>query len=140
MIVVFMIEQGTLKITDDFGESLHERGDDKIMCPNEMVAEVVIDALGQLTGNMFFRTHEEAFIRWENNEINDYHLREALRCDIMNGIFKAVYEHSNVSGNDLVDSDEYNELYQKVTDISQFVASATIRIHKDKYETQKNGD
>lgn len=65
MKIVFMPEQGTLKITDNDGQSVHKRGDDKIMCPNETTAEVVVEAISQLTGNMFFRTHEQNFIRWD---------------------------------------------------------------------------
>ena len=67
MIIVFMPEQGTIKITDDMGQSLHKRGDDKIMCPNVACAEVMVEGVSQITGKMFFRTHEEGYIRWEGH-------------------------------------------------------------------------
>jgi len=65
MNIVFMTEQGTLKITDNLGSSIHKRGDDKIMCPNVVTAEVVVEAISQLTGKMFFREDKGGYIIWE---------------------------------------------------------------------------
>lgn len=65
MKIVFMPEQGTLKMTDNMGQSIHKRGDDKIMCPDVQTAEVVTEAVSQLTGQMFFRTEENGYIRWD---------------------------------------------------------------------------
>jgi hypothetical protein len=65
MKVVFMPEQCTLKITDNEGQSIHKRGDDKIMCHDVYTAQVVVDAVSQLTGEVFFRTDGDGFIRWD---------------------------------------------------------------------------
>ena len=68
MIIVYMKEQGTIKVTDDNGQSLHKRGDDKIMCPNIACAEVMVDGVSQITGKLFFRTHDDSdYIRWEGH-------------------------------------------------------------------------
>jgi hypothetical protein len=65
MKIVFMPEQGTLKMTDDRGQSIHKRGDDKIMCPNRATADVVVEAVSQLTGSMFFCEEKDGFVRWD---------------------------------------------------------------------------
>lgn len=74
-----MKEQGTLKITDDNGQSVHKRGDDKIMCPNETSAEVVVEALSQYLNVMFFKYDEKGYIRWEGFLNGDYKIRNSFR-------------------------------------------------------------
>lgn len=61
-----MKEAKTIMVRDDNGNSMHKRGDDKVICNDINTAYTVVEVISQLTGHMFFESDKDDFVIWES--------------------------------------------------------------------------
>lgn len=66
MIITFFKEHGTLMMTDMKGKCIAEGGDDKMLCPNDQIAQYIVDAVTYVTGTKFFRYDEGDLVQWKS--------------------------------------------------------------------------
>lgn len=72
MIITFFKDQGTLIMTDNDGKPIAQGGDDKMLCPDERIAQYIVDSVTYLTGAKFFRVKEGELIQWRGTLQREY--------------------------------------------------------------------
>ena len=63
MRIIFFKTAGTLSVQNDSGKSIMV-GDDKIICPTETDAELVVDSFARVTNRLFFKEEKREYVLW----------------------------------------------------------------------------